>query len=144
MPDSTLGYYLCRWGLSARRPGKIIYKQSPKAIEQRVDRFLSDIKARAAIENAEIYFGGEAKNNMLSAVSNRGKLHFLIYENGIGADQFIDFMERLIGGAKKKVFYIIIQNVRKYQNEKVTTWLKKHRDTIEIINMPSNNSNNNL
>lgn len=43
------------------------------------------------------------KINMLSAVSKRGKLRFVLYKDNMDSDKLIDFMRRLIHDSKKKV-----------------------------------------
>ena len=89
---------------------------------------------RANAENAEIFFGdkiniqntcnymkGYAPNgktpvvrteaqkfkiNMLSAVSKRGKLRFVLYKDNMDSDKLIDFMRRLVHDSTKKVCYV--------------------------------------
>ena len=54
------------------------------------------------------------KLNMLFAISNRGKLRFIIYKDSMNSDKLIDFMRRLIYDVKKKVF-LILDNLRVHQ-----------------------------
>lgn len=163
MPLSTLGYYLERWGFSVQRPIKRAYKQDEGKIKTWVETEFPGISARAAAENAEIYFGDETglqnqatwlrgyapigqtpvvrneakhiKINMLSAISNRGKLRFVLYRDNMNAEKLLDFMRRLIYDSKKKVF-LILDNLRAHHAKKVTAWLAKHKDKIEIFYLP--------
>jgi len=108
MPLSTLGYYLARWGFSVQRPTKRAYKQDEAKVAEWVDVEFPGISERAKEENAEIFFGDEVgiqntanyargyapigktpvvhveskkfKVNMISAVSARGKLRFMLYK----------------------------------------------------------------
>ena len=41
---------------------------------------------------------------MLSAVSKRGKLRFVLYKGNMNSDKLIDFMRRLVHDSKKKYF----------------------------------------
>jgi len=162
MPLSTLGYYLERWGFSVQRPAKRAYKQNPEQINQWLNDTYPTIKERAAAENAEIYWGDETgvqntadylrgyapvgqtpivkvdaqkfKANMLSAISNRGKVRFNIYDK-LTPDKFIDFMRRLVADTKRKVF-LIIDNLRTHHAKKVSRWLEKHKDEIEVFFLP--------
>ncbi len=43
------------------------------------------------------------KIKMLSAISKRGKLHFLLYKVSMNAEKLIDFMARLVADSKKNV-----------------------------------------
>ena len=163
MPLSTLGYYLERWGFSVQRPIKRAYKQDGEQIKNRVESEFPGISERAKAEIAEIYFGDETglqntsnyakgyapigktpvvqteskhiKINMLSAVSNRGKLRFVLYRDNMDADKLIDFMRRLVHDASKKVF-LILDNLRVHHAKKVTAWLEKHKDKIEVFYLP--------
>jgi transposase len=136
MPLSTLGYYLARWGFSVQRPEKRAYKQDEAKVKNWIEQDFPGISERAKNENAEIYFGDETglqntsnyvrgydpigktpivrteskhiKINMLSALSKRGKLRFMLYKDNMNADKLIDFMRRLVHDSKKKVFFILL------------------------------------
>jgi transposase len=163
MPLSTLGYYLERWGFSVQRPSKRAYKQDAEKVADWVEQEFPGIKKRAKEENAEIYWGDETgvqntanylkgyapigctpiayvdsqkiKINMLSAISGRGKLRFMLYKDNMNADKLIDFMGRLIRDTKRKVF-LILDNLRVHHSKKVTAWLAKHKDEIEVFFLP--------
>ena len=163
MPLSTLGYYLQRWGFSVQRPRKQAYKQETEKIDSWLNTEFPGITERAKTENAEIFFGDEVgiqntanyakgyapigetpvvkveskkmKVNMLSAISNRGKLRFVIYKDNMNSDKLIDFMRRLIYDSKKKVF-LILDNLRVHHSKKVRAWLEKHKDRIEVFYLP--------
>ena len=160
--SSTLGYYLARWGFSIQRPTKKAYKQNPEQVGKWLNETYPEIKARAAEENAEIYWGDETgvqntadylrgyslvgqtpvvqvqtqkfKANMLSAISNRGKVRFTIYDK-FSLDVLIDFMRRLVADTKRKVF-LILDNLRTHHAKKVRRWLEKHKDEIEVFFLP--------
>ena len=160
---STLGYYLARWGFTAQRPVKRAYKQDAKKIDAWLNSEFPGITARAEKEDAEIFFGDETniqntanyargyapkghtpvvqveaqklKIEMLSAISKRGKLHFLLYKDSMNADKLIDFMTRLIADSKKKVF-LILDNLRVHHAKAVTAWLEKHKAQIELFYLP--------
>lgn len=72
---------------------------------------------------------------MLSAISNRGKLRFVLYKDNMNADKLIDFMRRLVYDSDKKVF-LVLDNLRVHHAKKVTTWLEKHQDEIEVFYLP--------
>ena len=160
---STLGYYLQRWGFSVQRPIKRAYKQDQAKIDKWLNEEFPGITARAEAENAEIFFGDETniqntcnymrvyapkgktpvvkvesqkfKVNMLSAISKRGKLRFMLYKDNMNAEKLIDFMGRLICDVNKKVF-LVLDNLRVHHSKKVQEWLDKHKDRIEVFYLP--------
>ena len=163
LPLSTLGYYLERWGFSVQRPVKRAYQQDEKKVKDWVENEFPGISTRAESEGAEIYFGDETglqntatylrgyapigqtpvvqteakriKINMLSAVSCRGKLRFILYKDNMNADKLIDFMRRLVHDSKRKVF-LILDNLRVHHAKKVTAWLEKHKTEIQVFYLP--------
>ena len=42
--------------------------------------------------------------SMISAVTNRGTLRFMLYEGALNAGLFLIFLQRLVRGARGKVF----------------------------------------
>ncbi len=121
------------------------------------------ITERAEKEDVEIFFGDETniqntanyargyapkghtpvvqaeaqklKIEMLSAISKRGKLHFMLYKDSMNTEKLIDFMTRLIADSKKKVF-LILDNLRVHHAKAVTAWLEKHKAQIELFYLP--------
>lgn len=162
MPLSTLGYYLERWGFSVQRPTKKAYKQDDEQVKTWLDSTFATIKARAKAENAEIFWGDETgvqntadylrgyapigqtpvveveaqkfKANLLSAISNSGKVRFMIYEK-FSPDKLIDFMRRLVKDTDRKVF-LILDNLRIHHAKRVTAWLERHKSEIEVFFLP--------
>jgi transposase len=163
MPLSTLGYYLGRWGFSVQRPKKRAYKQDEKEVNKWLNIEFPNISKRAKAEKAEIFFGDETgvqntanyargyapvgqtpvvriesakmKINMLSAISNRGKLRFVLYKDTMNSDKLINFMQRLVKDTNKKVF-LILDNMRAHRSKKVTAWLENHKAQIEVFYLP--------
>ena len=163
LPESTMGVYLSRWGFSVQRPTKRAYKQDGAQVNNWLESEFPGISERAKEEDAEIFFGDETglqnqatclrgyapigqtpvvrteakhiKINMLSAISNRGKLRFLLYKDNMNADKLIDFMRRLVHDSKKKIF-LILDNLRVHHAKKVMAWLEKHKAEIEVFYLP--------
>ena len=163
MPLSTLGYYLERWGFSVQRPVKRAAKQDPEKIAKWLEEEYPAIEGKAREEDCEIYWGDETalqntanyvkgyapignapvlemesrkmKLNMLSAISNRGKLRFTITEASVNSDILIDFMGRLAKDSDRKVL-LILDNLRVHHSKKVTAWLAKHKSEIEVFFLP--------
>jgi transposase len=75
------------------------------------------------------------KINMLSAVSKRGKLHFVLYKDNMNAEKLINFMHRIVKDTSQKVF-LILDNLRVHHSKKARSWLEKHKTEIEVFYLP--------
>jgi transposase len=74
--------------------------------------------------------------SMISAVSNRGLMRFMLYEAALNADRFIAFLRRLSKDAGQKVF-LIVDNLKVHHAAKVKTWLSRHAHEIELFYLPA-------
>ena len=81
--------------------------------------------------NAE-RFGG----SMISAVSNRGLMRFMLEGAALNADLFLTFRHRLIKDAKQKVF-LIVDNPRVNHARKVKAWVAPHAEEIGHFCLPA-------
>lgn len=164
MPIRTVGEYLKRWDFTPQKPLKRAYEQRPAVVEQWLQEAYPAIKDQARRENAEIYWGDEtglrndsqhgrgyapkgktpvitlnAKResiNMISAVTNQGKVRFRLFEGSMNAELLIDFMQRLIKDAKRKVI-LILDNLRVHHAKVVKEWLAAHGAEIEVFYLPA-------
>jgi hypothetical protein len=59
MPIRTVGEYLKRWEFTPHKPMKRAYEQNPKAVQRWLDEEYPEIRGRAKVEDAEIYWGDE-------------------------------------------------------------------------------------
>ena len=74
--------------------------------------------------------------NMISAITNQGKVRFKVFEGSMNADVLIDFCMRLITSAKRKV-YLILDNLRVHHAKVFKAWLAEHEDEIGVFYLPS-------
>ena len=77
-----------------------------------------------------------ATQSMISAVSNRGLMRFMLYEGALNADRFIAFLRRLSQDAGQKVF-LIVDNLKVHHAAKVTKWVANHAHEIELFYLPA-------
>jgi len=155
--------YLKRWGFTCQRPTKKAYVQDNIKVVRFMDVIYPAIAARAKTENAEIYWGDETgvdnrehyqrgfapkgqppvldvvskreRVNMISAITNKGSLKFMIYDEKMTQQRFIKFMERLIIDSTKKVFFIV-DNLKVHHGNIVKHWLAEHKNEIELFYIP--------
>lgn len=164
LPPRTITDYLKRWGFTPQKPTKRAYEQNPKAVQQWLETSYPEITARAKKEKAEIHWGDEtgvqndaynakgfapkgqtpivrlnakrASINMISTITNQGKVRFMLYKETMTAPVFIKFLSRLVKDAKSKIF-LILDNHRVHHSKDVKAWLEKHREQIELFYLPS-------
>jgi len=73
---------------------------------------------------------------MISSITNRGKLRFMVYEQNMDADLFVTFLERLISSSDKKIF-LILDNLRVHHSKIVKAWVEEHQKDIALFYLPS-------
>ena len=164
MPTRTVGEYLHRWGFTVQRPAKREANQKSERVEAWLKEEYPAIHHKAKAENAEIFWGDEtavqnvanyargyapkgqtpvvkiqAKKmhiNMISAISNRGELRFLLYSEAINSERLIGFMEALIKTANGRKVYFILDNLRVHHSKQVSQWVDDHKDNIALFHLP--------
>ncbi|MDX6751129.1 transposase [Geminicoccaceae bacterium 1502E] len=74
--------------------------------------------------------------SMISAVSDRGLMRFMLYDGALNAGLFVTFMRRLVNDTKGKVF-LIVDNLRVHHARKVKAWVAAHHHEIELFHLPA-------
>jgi transposase len=74
--------------------------------------------------------------SMISAVSNRGLMRFMLYDGALNVDRFIAFLRRLTRDAGQKVF-LVVDNLKVHHALKVKAWVASHRHEIELFHLPA-------
>ena len=163
MPIRTVGEYLKRWGFIPEKPIKRANKLNHKVVKIWLDEEYPSIKETAKKENAEIYWCNETRvlsnsehkqsyaiegktsvtrlsekwrsTNMISAITNQGKVCFKVFNGGMNADILIEFCERLIKSSKRKV-YLILDNLRIRDAKAFIGWREQHSKAIKVFYLP--------
>ena len=164
LPLRTITDYLKRWGFTPQKPTKRAYEQNPKAVAQWQETVYPQIRARAKQEKAEIHWGDEtgiqndaynakgfapkgktpivrinatkSRINMISSITNQGKVRFMLYKETMTSQVLIKFMSRLVKDAPRKVF-LILDNLRVHHSKVVKAWLEDNKEQIEVFYLPS-------
>ena len=164
MPVRTINHYLKRWGFSPQRPIKRAYEQNSKDVQNWLETTYPSIQAQAKQENAEIHWGDETgvsndchygrsyapkgktpvvrrnarrfSTNMISSITNQGKVRFMCYQGSMNSKMCLKFLKRLVKDSPKKIF-LVVDNLRVHHSKPVETWLKEHKDKIELFFLPS-------
>ena len=160
----TTGTYLARWGFTAQTPLRRAYEQRPKDVQRWLRQDYPAIVARAKRERAVIFWGDETglrsddvrgrsyaprgrtptirvcrkrvSLSLISAVTNRGEVRWMVLDGAITAPKLIGFLQRLIRDACRKVF-LILDNLPAHRAKLVRAWLAAHGAQIEVFYLPS-------
>jgi transposase len=159
----TVGRYLQHWGLTPQKPVRRAYEQNPAAVRRWLQEEYPAIRARAAKEKAEIHWGDQmglrsehqsgttwAKRgqtpvvagpgrrfgcNMISTITNRGVLRFMVFGRNFATPVMLAFLTRLLRSVKGKVF-LILDRHPVHRAAAVDRWLREHQDRIERFYLP--------
>lgn len=165
MPIRTVGEYLKRWGFTPQKPVRRSYERCEAAIRRWLDEEYPQIAEKARQEGAEIHWGDETglrsddvngrgyspigktpvrrgkgtpeKINMISSVTNQGKVRFMFYNGSLNVRVFLNFLKRLVRDAGKRKIYLIVDNLRVHHALKVKEWVKSHEKSIALFYLPS-------
>ena len=74
--------------------------------------------------------------NMISTVTNRGQMRFLLSEKYINADKLIEFTIKFCKKVNRKIF-LILDNSNVNKNKKFISWKKNNSEKIEIFYLPT-------
>lgn len=163
LPPRTITDYLKRWGFTPQKPVKRAYEQDPQKVTRWLETEYPEISARAKQEKAEIHWGDEtgiqnnaynakgfspkgiapiirlnAKKcsvNMISAITNQGKLRFMLYREKMTSKVLIKFLSRLVRDSERKIF-LILDNLKVHHSKMITAWLVENKEKIEIFYLP--------
>jgi transposase len=161
---STVRLYLQRRGMTPQKPLVRAKERSPAVIQAWLEQDYPAIAKRAKTVRGVIYRGdGTGISNqdqigrsyaprgktpvvvrlakripqsMISAVSNRGLMRFMLYDGALNADRFIAFLRRLTKDAGRKVI-LIVDNLKVQRAGKVTAWVASQAHEIELCHLPS-------
>lgn len=75
------------------------------------------------------------KINMISAITNQGKVHFMFYKETMTAQLLIEFMERLIRYCGRKV--LIMDKLRFHHGKALEDFLSENAAFIRVFFLPS-------
>lgn len=159
----TVGRYLRRWGFTPQKPLRRAYERDPEAVRRWLKRQYPAIRALAHREGATIFWGDETgmrsdhqagrswsrrgqtpviagtgkrfRCHLISAITNRGKLAFMIFDRRFTAAVFVKFLRRLIRQARCKVFLIVDEHPV-HRAVRVKRWVAQHRRDIRLFFLP--------
>jgi transposase len=159
----TVGRYLHRWGFTPQKPLRRAYERDPELVRKWLQEKYPAICARAKRDGAEIHWGDEMGLrsdhqagrswgrrgqtpvipgtgrrfgcNMISTITNRGRLYFMVFKERFTARVFLRFLKRLRRQVGRKVILIVDEHPVHKAGE-TTRWLRKQEKNLQMYFLP--------
>ncbi|MFB7449848.1 IS630 family transposase [Streptomyces sp. NPDC056194] len=163
LTEVGVGKYPKRWGLSFQRPGKRAVEQDPEAVARRHEETWPKIRVKARKDGSEILFAGQVgfrsdqvtgrtwgemgrtpvvrrsgnrfSVDAMSAISSRGRMHFMVFTESFTAGVMCRFLDRLAGHFDHEV-HLVLDGHSAHRSRKVRDWLAAHPDDVELHFLP--------
>jgi len=160
----TVGRYLARWGLTPQKPVRRAYERDPVAVQRWLDTQYPTIMKQAKAQKGEIHWGDQMglrsdhqtgtsygrrgktpvvpgtgqrfRCNMMSTITNRGRLSFMVFKERFTAAVCLRFLRRLVRHTGRKVF-LILDRHPVHRSAKVKRWLAANHKKVVLFFLPS-------
>jgi transposase len=160
---TTVGRYLKSWGMSPQKPVRRAYERNDAAITRWLTQEYPAIARAAKRENAAIYWGDEMGMrsdhvagrsfaplgrtpvvratgqrfgaSMISAITNRGTLAFMVFHGKFEAGRFVDFLKRLLKQVAGKI-YLIVDSHPVHRSTRAKRFVATRSDRLRLVFMP--------
>jgi transposase len=160
---TTVGRYLNRWGMSPQKPVRRAYERDAVAISRWLRTEYPAIARQGKQQRAVIYWGDEMGLrsdhvsgtsyaplgqtpivratgqrfgcNMISAITNRGHLAFMVFHGKFDGRLFIRFMQRLLKQTAGKV-YLIVDGHPVHRAVMVREFVAANAARLRLIRLP--------
>lgn len=160
----TVGRWLKRWGFTPQKPTRRAYERNEREVQAWLKTEYPQIRKEAKQEGAEIHWGDEMgmrsdhqagrsysrrgqtpvipgtgqrfSCQMISTITNRGSLRFMVFSGRFTSKVFIQFLKRLIKTVSRKV-YVIVDGHPVHKSRNVTNWVNQHANQIRLIFLPA-------
>lgn len=160
---TTVGRYLKAWGMTAQKPVRRAYERNDTAIAAWLQQQYPQLAKQAKREGAQIYWGDEmglrsdhvsGKSyapagqtpliratgqrfgcNMISAITNKGSLAFMVFEGKFHAAMFTKFLGRLLRQASGKIC-LIVDGHPVHKSKLVREFVQSHAARLQLVLLP--------
>jgi transposase len=161
---TTVGAYLRGWGFSPQRPQRRALEQNPAAVRHWLTTEFPAIRAQAKREGGVVLWldemgvrsdaaagrswapvgqtpvlkgtGKRFRVNMISAISNAGRLRFRLFTGSFTGAVFLDFLGRLLRDLGGRKVHLIVDGHPVHRARLVSAWVGRHADQIELHFLP--------
>lgn len=160
---ASVGRLLAQLGLTCQRPLAKAFEHNPSLARRWVKEQYPRIRAWAKREGAEIFFGDESgvrsdfhagttwapkgktpvvwqtgqrfSLNMISAITPRGQLRFMVTRKRIAAAVFAGFLRRLVHGCKRPIF-LIVDGHPTHKAKLVKVFVQRMKGKLRLFYLP--------
>jgi transposase len=161
---TTMGAYLRGWGFSPQKPQRRALEQNPAAVARWLAEEFPAIRAQAHREGGVVLWldemgirsdatagrswapvgqapvikrtGKRFRVNMISAISNAGRLRFRLFTGSFTGAMFIDFLGRLLRDCAGQKVHLIVDGHPVHRAKLVSAWVGRHGERIELHFLP--------
>jgi len=161
---NSVGRLLSQLGITCQKPLHRAIERDEALVKQWLKSEYPKIKQMAVKQGAEIYFGDAAHirsdhhagrtwgkkgetpiveatgarhgMSLISAVTSRGHMRFMIKEKGgVNAEVFIEFLKRLVIGAKQPIF-LIVDRGPAHRSKKTKAFVEGLAGKLQLFFLP--------
>ena len=159
----SIGKLLAQLGLTCQKPLYKAIQQDASLVQSWLKKVYPTIKRRALKEKADVFFGDAAHIrsdhhagrtwgikgqtpvdtstgsrfglSLISAITSKGHMRFMVVEGGVDSEVFIKFLKRLLTGAKRKIF-LIVDNGTTHKSKKTKEFVESQKEHLELFYLP--------
>jgi transposase len=159
----TVGRYLAKWGFSSQKPIRRAFEQDAQQVRRWLEEQYPQLKRAAKLDRAEIYwcdemglrsdhaagrsYGRKGKTpvipgtgqrfgcNMISAITNRGRLYFMVFKSRFQTQVFVSFLQRLSKQVKRRI-YLIVDSHPVHRSSATRRWVESRRGAVKLFFLP--------
>jgi transposase len=159
----AVGRLLSQLGFSCQKPLYKAIQKNESLIKTWLRKVFPSIKTRARLEKADIYFGDAAhirsdhhagrtwslkgktpvvtstgarfSFSLISAITSKGHMRFMVIEGGVNSAIFISFLKRLMLGAKRKIF-LVVDGGSAHTSKMTKAFVKDLGGKLELFYLP--------
>jgi transposase len=159
----AVGRLLAQLGLTCQKPLYKAIQKNESLVKKWLKEIYPQIKSRSKKEKADIYFGDAAhirsdhhsgrtwgikgetpvvtstgarfSFSLISAISARGLMRFMVREGGVNSTVFIEFLKRLISGAQRKIF-LIVDGGSAHKSKMTKAFIESVKEKLELFILP--------
>lgn len=159
----SIGRLLAQLGFTCQKPLYRAIQKNESLVKEWLAKVFPGIKRRAQQEKADIYFGDAASIrsdhhagktwapkgktpvvqstgarfsfSLISAITAKGQMRFMVTEGGVNSTVFIEFLKRLLVGAKKKIF-LIVDGGSAHTSKMTKAFVESLSGRLELFQLP--------
>jgi transposase len=160
---ASIGRLLAQMGFTCQRPLYRAIQKNESLVKEWLKKVFPSIKRRAQQVGADIFFGDAASIrsdhhsgktwsirgqtpvvlssgsrfsfSLISAISRKGQMRFMVREGGVNSRVFILFLKRLLVGAKRKIF-LIVDGGSAHKSKLTKAFVETLKGKLELFLLP--------